>query len=87
MSTNNNNPYKLWKNMGLLAVGTLVVYQIIKNRSYDRRQQKWIEDRNEQRERHVSNHGFQRIAEVESHSDGAANPSSEEVNDPSRRKS
>ncbi|KAK9452476.1 hypothetical protein V1511DRAFT_513761 [Dipodascopsis uninucleata] len=64
---------KVLKRMAAAAGITLVSYIAVRAYLDDKRKQRYVEGRNT---------SFQTIAEYEHHSDGAANPSSEEVNDP-----
>ncbi|KAK9449833.1 uncharacterized protein V1518DRAFT_426701 [Limtongia smithiae] len=83
MTTNgtmNNHAPRLIKRMGLAMVGTIGTYIIVKSILNDHRRKRYEAERKAARE---PGHSYQKIAEVEKHSVGAANPSSEESNDPS----
>ncbi|KAK9379625.1 uncharacterized protein V2V93DRAFT_387675 [Kockiozyma suomiensis] len=70
----------IWKKMAFFCAGTVAVYIVVKSQLNERRRIRYEEERRARRE---PGHEYQKIAEVERRSDGAANPSSEEANDPS----
>ncbi|KAK9462408.1 uncharacterized protein V1516DRAFT_662445 [Lipomyces oligophaga] len=70
----------VWKKMGWFAIGALGLFIGTKTILNERRRKNYQQQKIADRE---PGHQYQKIAEVETHTDGASAPSSEESNDPS----
>ncbi|KAK9317491.1 hypothetical protein V1522DRAFT_418879 [Lipomyces starkeyi] len=76
--SSNQSTGKILKGFAIAAAATVGTYIVVKLQLNERRRQRYEDMKNR-----VPGHEYQKIAEVERHDDGAANPSSEEANDPS----